>query len=182
MSEAEKVTTGAEENQQGQEEEKITLTKAELEKRLQSEADKRVDEAIKTREKKWQAEHEKTLKKEREEAEKMALMSADEKQKALEKKRQEELDSREREINMRDIKLKAINKLDTDELPVSFSDFLLGESEDKTFENIDIFKKHWQDALELEIKKRLKGTTPSSGAEDKKPFDMNEILRRKMRR
>ena len=180
MSEEVKATEGAEKNQQGQDE-KITLTQSEFETKLQSETDKRVQQALKTQAEKIKTEHGEQLKQARADAERMALMSAEEKQKELDKKRTEELAERERNLTMKEIQLKAINKLDTDGLPVSFADFLLSDKEEKTFDNIDIFKKHWQTALDAAVKERIKGITPSGG-EQNKTFDMNAEIRKRMRR
>ena len=53
-----------------------TYTEEELQKLIQSESDKRVTQAMKTAEQKWQREYEKKLEDEKSEAEKLAKMSA----------------------------------------------------------------------------------------------------------
>lgn len=93
----------------------VTLTKTaeELQILLQSEADKRVTQAIKTAQEKWQTEYETKLK-----AERFAKLSAEEKEKELLKKQQEEIEKRERAIAQRALELKAIDLLQEKKRPI----------------------------------------------------------------
>lgn len=155
----------------------LTLTQEEFDQKLQSEADRRVQKAIETNRQKWDIEHKDALKHEREEAERLALMSAAERQKELEKQRIKEISERENTLNRREIQLKAIKALDEESLPVSFAEILLGQDENSTMTNIANFKKSWITAIDTEVKRRLKGKTPEGGQQHESA-DMNAIIRR----
>ena len=99
----------------------ITMTQEELDKRLQVEADKRVSEAIKTAQTKWERDYDKRVKAEREEADRLARMSEEERQKAQDKKREEDLARRERTLQRKELQLEAVAILDKRKLPVSFA-------------------------------------------------------------
>lgn len=159
----------------------LTLTQKELEAKIASESDRRVTEAIKTREQKLAAEYEARIKRERQEAERLASLSAEERRKEEEKKRSEELASKEAEIAKREMKLDAINVLAEKKLPVKFVDFVIGASPEATLKNINELKSAWDHAIEDEIKTRLTGKTPTSGAPGTTAVNMNDILRAQLR-
>ncbi len=157
--------------------ESITMTPAELEARLLSESDKRVNQALATSKVKWEADHAALLVTERAEAKRLALMSVTEREKELEKQRVSQLDDRENKLNRRDIQITAINKLDAESLPVSFAEMLIGSTEAETLVNVDTFKKSWQTAIDAEVTKRLKGKTPLTGNLPGGGVDMNALIR-----
>lgn len=159
----------------------LTLTQKELEAKIASESDRRVTEAIKTREQKLAAEYEARIKRERQEAERLASLSAEERRKEEEKKRSEELSSKEAEIAKREMKLDAINVLAEKKLPVKFVDFVVGANPEATLKNINELKSAWDHAIEDEIKTRLTGKTPTSGAPGTSAVNMNDILRAQLR-
>lgn len=159
----------------------LTLTQKELEAKIASESDRRVTEAIKTREQKLAAEYEARIKRERQEAERLASLSAEERRKEEEKKRSEELASKEAEIAKREMKLDAINVLAEKKLPVKFVDFVIGANPEATLKNINELKSAWDHAIEDEIKTRLTGKTPTSGAPGTTAVNMNDILRAQLR-
>lgn len=59
---------------------------------------------------------------------------------------------------------KLINKtskiLDSNNLPIEFADFLVGENEDATTKRIDLFKQTFNAALEVKVNERLRGNVP----------------------
>lgn len=150
----------------------VTLPKTveELQKLLQSEADKRVTQAIKTAQEKWQKEYEAKLKAEREEAERLAKLSAEEKEKELLKKQQEEIEKRERAIAQRELELKTISLLQEKKLPIEFKEYVLGEDEATTLERIDKFQKLFRETIQKEVETRLKGKSPRQSEE---PMDID---------
>lgn len=159
----------------------LTLTQKELDAKIASESDKRVTEALKTREQKLAAEYEAKIKHERQEAERLASLSAEERRKEEEKKRSEELAAKEMEIAKREMKLDAINVLAEKKLPVKFVDFVIGANPESTLKNINELKAAWDHAIEDEIKTRLTGKTPTSGAPGTSTANMNDILRAQLR-
>lgn len=97
------------------------------------------------------------LKAEREEAERLAKLSTEEKEKELLKKQQEEIEKRERAIAQKELELKTIGLLQEKQLPIEFKDFVIGADEEDTLSRIDSFQNFFQEAIQKEIESRLKG-------------------------
>ena len=171
-----------EDRQDKQEPEVLKMTKEEYDKTLKSETDRRVEEAVKTHRAKWEKEYKKKVEEERRDAERLAQLSAEEREKEMLGRQKEELTSKEKLLRQRELKLTAIDILSDEKLPVSFADQLLGEDADETYGRIQKFKQAWHDAVEEEVNKRLKGKIPREGSTEKKPPDMNTILRSMARR
>ena len=158
--------------------EKITMTQAELDARLLSDGDKRVSQALETSRAKWDVDHKAALVHEREEAERLALMSVKEREKELEKQRESRITERENVLNRRETQLGVIKTLDENKLPVSFSEMLLGDTAAQTAVNIETFKKSWKAAIDAEVTLRIKGVTPEGGTTPTGAVDMNAIIRK----
>ena len=166
-------------NEEGTEEEveHVEMTKDEYEAALQKEADRRVAQAIKKRE----AEHKKELEKEtakaRKEAEELAKLSESERMK-VEKEREEmtlakqreELDKERGEFEKERLRLQAEKELAIRKLPVNFSQYVLGDDADDTFDRITVLEEEWQKAIETEVNERLKSKTPKLGTSNKKAY------------
>ena len=167
----------------GGEQEVLTMSKAELDRLLQVETDKRVTSALKTNQAKWQAESEKRIKEERQEAEKLARMSEEDRRKAEDAKREQNIAERERAVNRKELELAATKILDEKKLPIRFATLLLGNDADETHANIEEFEKTWKEVVESAVGDRLKGTTPKGvgGTQIKKP-SMNDIIRGQARK
>ena len=157
--------------------ESITMTQADFDAKLQSEADKRVNQALATSKVKWDEDHVAAIATERAEAKRLALMSVAEREKELERQRVTALDDRENKLNRRDIQITAINKLDAESLPVSFAEMLIGKTEAETLVNVGTFQKAWQKEIDAEVTKRLKGKTPDGGVTPTGTVDMNALIR-----
>lgn len=162
------------------EQEKFTFTQEELEKKLQSEADRRVTQA----KSKWEKEYQEKVKYERREAERLAKLSEDERQRELDERYKNELSKREKELLVKEMKLAAVDILTEKRLPVKFSDILIGETAEETQEKIKNFETAFRDEVERAVNDRLKSTTsaPSSGTKSSKSFNMNDLIRNQMRR
>lgn len=98
------------------------------------------------------------------EAAKKAAMKPEEQEKYEEQKRRETLEKREKEIQLREMKNDTKDILHEKEIPAAFADFLLGEDMEKTRENITAFKKEFDLAVQEQVEKRLKGTTPKASS------------------
>ena len=167
----EEVTKGAEKNQEG-----LTFTQEELDKKLQSEADKRVQEALNTAKTKWEKEWTEKLTTAKTEAERLAKLSAEEKKAEEDKKRAEELAKKDRELTIRELQLQAVDELSKRKLPVSFSKLLLGENAEDTLEKITTFETAFREAVQAEVDVKLKGKTLDGASGE--TFDMNKLLRK----
>lgn len=157
---------------EGQEAEKVSMTQEEFDKKLQSETDKRVTQALKTAQEKWEADFTAKLEAEKKEAERLAKLSADEKQKELLEKTRKDIESREKALRQKELKLDTIDLLSEKKLPVKFADFVMGEDAESTMERIKAFEEQWQSALEAAVNEKLKGSTPTAGgkAKEKNPW------------
>ena len=50
--------------------------------------------------------------------------------------------------------------LASNNLPIEFADFLIGDSDEATTQRVDLFKNAFNEALEKAVNERLKGRTP----------------------
>jgi len=137
-----------------------TYTQDEVDRLLQSEADKRVTEALKTARAKWEKEFREKLEKEKKEAERLSKLSAEEREKELLKQKEQELAEKEKAIRMKELHLDTIEVLAEEGLPVGFAEFLIKGDAETTNENIKKFKKEWQEALSKAVDERIKGKSP----------------------
>lgn len=143
-----KAETGAE-NQGGGEK---TYTQAEVERMIQSEADKRVTQALETQRKKMA------------EAEKLAGMSAEDKLKYEYQQKLDELNQREAELNHKEMLAETVKQLAEKKLPAAAADFLVALDADTTNDNIKKFEKMFNDAITAEIKSKMGGSAPSTSS------------------
>jgi hypothetical protein len=138
----------------------LPKTKEELEKLLQSEADRRVTGALKTAKEKWEADYEAKVEAEKAEAEKLAKMTASEKEKHLLEKQKSELAEKEKTIAAREMKLTKIDIFSEKKLPIKLVDFVQGDTADEVKANIDTFEKEWRSAIDEAVNEKLKGKSP----------------------
>lgn len=130
---------------------------------LDSFVDKRIAKALETAKGKWEKDFATKLEEEKKEAERLAKLSATERKEAEYKKREEELNNRLKEIETRELKAETIKELNEKKLPASFADFLMSDTAENTLENIKVFKKSFDEAVEQVVNERLKGEPPQTG-------------------
>lgn len=134
----------------------------------QSEFQKRVAKAIKAEKINWEANSQNKIDEALTEAEKLAKMTKEQKEKYEFDKQKEALEAREAEMNRRELKATGIDKAREDNLPVGLieiMDLSDAESFNKSYETVkEIFKTE----LEAAINEKLRGTNmptnSSSGA------------------
>lgn len=131
------------------------------EKELQSETDRRVTEALKTAQSKWVADYEKKLKSEKDEAARLAKMSAEERAQAEFEKERKEFERERESHNKERLEFECTKQLAAESLPVEFASMLTGADADATKKNIKTFKDAFAKAVEVSVKERLKGKTPN---------------------
>ena len=151
-------------NQEGQE-------RTYSEKEFQSEVDKRVTDALKTAKTKWQSEYEAKLEAEKDEAARLAKMSAEEREKVQSEKRQKEFDDERAKFNAERLEFECTKLLAADNLPVEFSSMLTGTDADTTKKNIETFKGAFNKAIEAAVTERLKGKPPKMSSDPDKKTD-----------
>lgn len=109
---------------------------------------------------KSEAEKQKAVEEARKEAERLATLSQEEKQKELTEKQREYLESKEREIQLRENKLDAISKLDELKMPIKFAEFVINEDKEVMFDRIKQLNEAWTNSLNEAIADQLKGNAP----------------------
>lgn len=143
------------------------------EKDLQSYADKRVSEALKTARSKFESE--------KKEAERLASMSAEERFQEELKQREAALTAREKQVQLLENKQSATKVLADKGISINLVDLVLADTAEDMKAKIDLLEKEFNLAVQQEIEKRIGGTTPrvnqgSSGitAEDFKKMSIRE--------
>ena len=148
-------------------EDKVTMTPEEFEAAKQEaaekEAERRVAKVLSKKQAEWQEAKDKELEEAKSEAAKLAKMSAEERAKAEATKRQDELEKREKEINLREYRYEAKHQLEENGLPDSFVDMVLSEDAETTKNNIGAIKAEFDKAIEAAVNEKLKGNNPKAG-------------------
>lgn len=153
----------ADSNEGGESGEK-TYTQAELDKMLQSETDKRVTEALKTAQEKWSKEYAEKLENEKKEAERLAKLSAAEREKDKFDKERKAFEAERAQFERDRLEMQVAKELTNVGLDASFASILMGVDADASMENIKTFKTSFDKAVEAAVKARLAGRTPDSGS------------------
>ncbi|TDL92093.1 DUF4355 domain-containing protein [Vibrio vulnificus] len=158
-------------NEEGQQPTTITLTQEELTLKLQQEADRRVTEAQKKWEAKTTQELETRIQQEREEAEKLAKLSQEERFKVERDKElakiEEDRKSFEAErlqFNQEKLFTETEKVLISESLPASFASFLISDTAETTNENIQAFKTAFNEAIQVAANAALPGRPPVAGS------------------
>lgn len=126
-----------------------TYTQDEVLKLIQAEADKRVNQALKTQQKKY----EKQIS--------LSKLDGDEREKAEKDNRIAELEAQLAQYNIERNKSEIKNVLSSRGLSAEFADILaIGEDTEANQALISRFNKMWDIAVKTEVEKRLAGKTP----------------------
>ena len=126
----------------------------------QEELDAKVSERLKRDREKRDKEVADLIKKERDEWERQAKLSQEEKEAEERKKREAETADREREITLRENRADARERLQEKNISTDLVDFVVDVDADKTKENIDNLEKAFLKAVEKGVDDKLKGDTP----------------------
>src|SRR5699024_6957517 len=143
---------------------KLEMTEAEYEKKVEAEADRKLESALKKKRSEWQKEMDKKIQDAIEEKERLSKLSEKERKEEQLSKREKELADRLAELERKELRADAVGDLREKGLPVEFADTLLGENAEKTLENINAFKKAFDEAVNDAVKGKLRQDTPSAGA------------------
>lgn len=104
------------------------------------------------------------------EAERLAKLTAEEKEKELLAKQQAELKAKELELTLKENKIEAYEKLAELKMPAKFVDFVLSEDKEAMREKIEVLHKEFTKAISQAVQEHLKGAT------QKAPEENNNIL------
>lgn len=135
------------------------------EQEFQSEIDRRVTQALKTSQEKWQAEYQQKLEEEKQEAERLAKLSAAEREKAVFEKQKEEFEKQRREFERERLANQTLKTLAVEDLPAECCDWIMAgvKKAEDIMTRITDFKKMFSEAVEKRLEERTQSTTPGSG-------------------
>lgn len=144
----------------------------------QAEFDRRVGKAVQTAvanaQKKWQTLTDSKVS----EAEKLAQMTGEEKEKYRADKAEKELADLKRQIALGDM-AKTARKMLSDEqitLPDEIVMNLVSDDAEKTKESVEGFAKAFKEAVNAAVKEALRGNPPKAGTGGAKPITRDEIM------
>lgn len=98
-----------------------------------------------------------------EEERRLSKLSKEDKEKEERQKLLDEIENLKKERQLSNLKEKALSVLSEQKLPNSFLNFVLGEDENSTINNITNLKAEFDKAVQMQVEERLKGKTPVSG-------------------
>ena len=122
-----------------------------------------IAKAVSQSKKEWEKGLEERLSAERDEATRLATMSADERSREEFDKKQKAFDEERSQYMSERMEFEAAKALSNAGLPISFAKILKGNDTETTAENVSIFKEEYLKAVEAEVSDRLKGVTPKTG-------------------
>lgn len=129
-----------------------TFTRDDIAKMISAEKDK------------WQKEHEADVEEAKNEAAKLAKMSAKEREDAENKKKLDDIAKREANLNRRELEVATKTELVNSDLPESFLDVVIGKDAESTKENIKKVKELFDKEVQSEVTNRLKTDLPKAGS------------------
>ena len=99
---------------------------------------------------------------ERKEAEELAKLSEQERQKKLFEKQVKEFEETKRAFENERLLNETSKQLASKNLPIEFAEMLKGNNAEKTFENIQLFEAKFNEAVEKAVTERLRGNVPKT--------------------
>lgn len=130
----------------------------------QQEFDKQIQQALDAAKSKWQKEYNSRLEAETKEAARLAKLSADERAKELQAKKEKEFEEKQAKLNRDMLEFHTTKELEGKGLPSEFAAILCGADADATKANIEAFEKSWNSSVNKAVEARLKGSAPKGVA------------------
>lgn len=140
--------------------EKVELTAAELQKKIDAEADRRLSKVLEKKQKEWDDKQKAAIDEALAKHERLSKLSEKERKDEELSAREKELADRLADISRKELKADAISDLTEKGLNTKFADFLLAEDAEKTLENINTFKELFDEALNVAVKEKLRQDSP----------------------
>ncbi|MDK6256901.1 DUF4355 domain-containing protein, partial [Escherichia coli] len=103
----------------------------------------------------WDEEKAQEIEEAKSEAERLAKLSKDEREKEQERKRKEELDKREKAIAYKELRIETRSQLSEEGLPLEFLDVVMADNADAISENIKNIRVVFDEAVEKRVDERL---------------------------
>ena len=130
------------------------------EKKVNTFTQEEVDKMISKRLQRERKDIEAKIEAERKEAEELAKLSEQEKQKKLFEKQVRELEETKKAFEAERLLNETSKQLASKNLPIEFAEMLKGEDAESTFNNINVFEAKFNEALEKMVTERLRGSVP----------------------
>ena len=121
-----------------------------------------VDKMISKRLQRERKDIEAKIEAERREAEELAKLSEQERQKKLFEKQVKEFEETKRAFENERLLNETSKQLASKNLPIEFAEMLKGNDAEKTFENIQLFEARFNEAVEKVVTERLRGNVPKT--------------------
>lgn len=150
----------------------LSMTKEEFELEAQKIADRRVSQALK----KQQAKFEEKMR----EGEKLAKMNEAEKYKYELEQREQAIIAKEKELAMLENKNEASKILAEKGIALSLVDFVVAEDADTMHDNITLLERAFKQSVKAEVEKRLAGQSAPKGNDNVDPHTMTKEQFRKL--
>ena len=103
-----------------------------------------------------------------------AKLSEEEREKEARSKREQELQTREEQITLRERRIDALEELQAKKIPVDLVDFVLDLDESKMKDNIERLAKSYNKSVETGVTDKLKGNPPTDFSSTKNNQDSNK--------
>ena len=132
------------------------------EKEVKTFTQEEVDKMISKRLQRERKDIEAKIEAERKEAEELAKLSEQEKQKKLFEKQVREFEETKKAFEAERLLNETSKQLASKNLPIEFAEMLKGEDAESTFNNINVFEAKFNEALEKMVTERLRGSTPKT--------------------
>jgi hypothetical protein len=144
--------------------EEKTFTQAEL------------DEILKKRLAREAKDAEAKIKEAQSEAERLAKLSAEEKEKELVEKSKREMEAKMREVSVRENRLDAIELFNEAKVPINLVDYVVDEDKEKTLENAKVFSDMYNESVSKSVAEQLKGTPPKDISTNSKEQPAKKVV------
>ncbi|MGF7014249.1 DUF4355 domain-containing protein [Ornithinibacillus bavariensis] len=152
---------------------KLELTEEELQRKIESESDRKLASALSKKQQEWDAQLQTKIDEAIKEQKRLSKLSEEERKNEELEQREKDLQKRLAELERKELRADAVADLKEKGLPSEFADFLLAENAEKTLENINSLKKTFDDAVNAKVKEALRQDTPPAGGSsltNKNPF------------
>ena len=123
----------------------------------------KIDAAISKAQAKWEQDFKQREESAKKEAERLSKLSEDERTKAELENTRKDLEKQKADFEREKIKYEAAKVLSQRNLPVEFVEYLIGGDNESTLENIKVFEKKFNKAVEDAVTTKLKGKSPQTG-------------------
>ena len=123
----------------------------------------KIDAALAKAKAQWEQDFKKQAELAKKEAERLSKLSDDERAKAELENTRKELEKQKADFEREKLKYEAAKVLSQRSLPVDFVDYLIGDDNESTLENIKAFERKYNRSVEDAVTAKLKGRAPQTG-------------------